>query len=159
MTEYEIIDAICDSVNPILFCVAVSIGISSLVKKNYKKAGVVFGLLFGSLLLVYATLFLDAKLKVWESFGGDYSTHTGFAMATCITISSEKHRIKWLVGVFFLYMVAMLYQQYHSILDIVTTTLVVGGPLFFFRKYCDSFLVPTDDMIGSKLNTDLGRTH
>lgn len=140
MTGYEIIDTICDSVNPILFFSAVGVGIAVLVKKNYKKAGVVFGLLFGGLLLVYGTLFVDTKLKIWESFGGDYSTHTAFAIAACIAISAGTHWVKWLIGVFCLYVVAMLYQQYHSVLDIVTTTLVIGGPLILIRKYCGSFL-------------------
>ncbi|MCG7876966.1 MAG: hypothetical protein AB2669_17560 [Candidatus Thiodiazotropha endolucinida] len=152
MTEYEIIDAICDSVNPILFFTAVGVGIAVLVKKNYKKAGVVFGLLFGGLLLVYGTLFVDTKLKIWESFGGDYSTHTAFAIAACIAISAGKHWVKWLIGVFCLYVVAMLYQQYHSVLDIVTTTLVIGGPLILIRKYCGSFLASGVANIDSEVN-------
>ena len=123
-----------------------------LVKKNYKKAEVVFGLLFGGLLLVYGMLFVDTKLKIWESFGGDYSTHTAFAIAACIAISAGKHWAKWLIGVFCLYVVAMLYQQYHSVLDIVTTTLVIGGPLILIRKYCGSFLAPGVANIDSEVN-------
>jgi hypothetical protein len=138
MTEYEIIDAVCDSVSPILFFTAVGVGIATLHKKDYKKSGVIFGLLFGGLLFVYAILFLDVRIKIWESFGSDYSTHTAFVIATCIAISAGKRWAKWLLGVFFLYVLAMLYQQYHSLLDIVTTTLVIGGPLMLIRKYCRS---------------------
>jgi hypothetical protein len=141
MTEYEVIDALCDSVNPTLFIMAIGVGIAAMTKKDYKKARVVFGLLIIGLLLVYVTLFVDTKLKIWQSFGGDYSTHTAFAIAACIAISAGRQWTQWLIGVFFLYVAAMLYQQYHSVLDIVTTTMVIGGPLFLIRIKCDAFLV------------------
>lgn len=152
MTEYELIDAICDSVNPILLCTAVGVGIETLVKKNYKKAGVVFSLLIGGLLLVYGAMFVDTKLKIWESFGGDYSTHTAFAIAASIAISAGKHWAKWLIGVFCLYVVAMLYQQYHSVLDIVTTALVIGVPLILIRNFCGSVLAGGIKDMDSEVN-------
>jgi hypothetical protein len=152
VTEYEIIDAICDSVNPILFFIAIGVVTASLVKKSYKLAGVVSGQLFFGLLLVYGMQILDSTLKIWESFGGDYSTHTAFSIAASIAISAGKHWAKWLVGVFFLYVVAMLYQQYHSLLDIVTTTLVIGGPLILVRRYLRSFLAPGVANMDSKVN-------
>ena len=135
MTEYEIIDALCDSVNPILFFIAIGVGIENLVKKKFKNTAIVFGLLLVGLLLVYGMLFVDIKLKIWEFFGSDYSTHTAFAIATCIAISTGKPWFKWLFMVLLVYVIAMLYQDYHSAWDIVLTSVVIGGPLLLIRKY------------------------
>ena len=140
MTQYEFLDLICDSVNPIAFFVAVSVAFVELKAKQYWCALRAFGFLCGGLALVYALLFADAKIKLWGFFGGDYSTHTAFALATGMAISAVRRWDKWLLLVFVLYVIAMRYQQYHTIFDIFSTAVVVGAPLLLavrhVRKQC-----------------------
>ena len=102
MTQYEFLDLICDSVNPIAFFAAVSVAFVELKAKRYWSALRVFGFLFGGLALVYAILFADVKIKLWEFFGADYSTHTAFALATGMAISVVRRGDKWLLLVFVL---------------------------------------------------------
>ena len=139
MTAFEIIDAICDSINPLLFFLALGVVITRLIQKNYQTASTVFMLLLGGLLLAYGILFIDNRADLWKSFGSDYSTHTAFAIATSIAIIAGTRWGKWLAILFSLYVIAMLYQDYHSVLDIVTTSLVVGAPLLLIRHIVVNF--------------------
>ena len=140
MTAYEIIDFICDSVNPILFFVAIFLALAELTKRNFKASAVALSFLFASLGLVYGILFIDNKIKIWESFGSDYSTHTAFAIAVCVSISVIKKWNKWLLFVILLYALAMLYQRYHTILDIFSTSVIVAIPLVISRKFLKKLL-------------------
>ncbi|MCU7936728.1 MAG: hypothetical protein KZQ99_17955 [Candidatus Thiodiazotropha sp. (ex Dulcina madagascariensis)] len=133
MTEYEIIDAVCDSVNPILFLTAVGLVLKDLSKGVFIRARKTLVFLFAGLAFVYSLFFLDTRLNIWHSFGSDYSTHTAFAIAVSVAISVAVRSARWLIVVLFLYAMAMLYQAYHSILDIVTTSLVIGTPLMIAR--------------------------
>ncbi|WP_020405458.1 hypothetical protein [Hahella ganghwensis] len=133
MSEYEIIDAICDKVNPLLFLIVSGLLVKDLYRRELVRASVRFGFLFSGLLLVYGFMLLDSKLGIWESFGGDYSTHTAFAIAVCVAISISIQWAKWVIGTLLLYAIAMLYQGYHSILDVVTTSIIIGLPLILFR--------------------------
>lgn len=135
MTEYEIIDVICDSVNPILFFTALGIGGTNLFKRNFKSSVSVFGLLVGGLFLVYGMKYLDSRVRIWEYFGGDYSTHTAFAIAASVAISVGSSWGKLVFGIFVVYVIAMLYQEYHSVFDIVTTSVIIGTPLMLALNF------------------------
>ncbi|MFC1337537.1 MAG: hypothetical protein G8D89_18330 [gamma proteobacterium symbiont of Clathrolucina costata] len=134
MTPYEIIDAICDAINPILFFTTVALLIRALLRKEYKKAMIGGGFLISGLLLVYGIMFLDNRMVVWESVGGDYSTHTAFAVAVLLSINLAIGKGKALLSILAIYILLMLYQQYHSLFDIVTTVIVVGLPLYFLQR-------------------------
>lgn len=134
MTSYEVIDAVCDSVSPVLFFIALGL----LLKQTRTglgraRAGLLF--LLAGLGLVYGFMYLDKALGLWASFGGDYSTHTAFALVVSLSIvwSSNKKLLTWVV--FGIYLALMRYQQYHSFLDMGTTILAVGLPLVLFARY------------------------
>ncbi len=137
MSEYEIIDAICDKVNPLLFLMTTGLLLKDLYYRTYPKAKARFGFLLGGLILVYGFLYLDNRFLIWASFGGDYSTHTAFAIAMGVSISITTRMTRWIIGSLLLYSLAMLYQGYHSILDIVTTSIIVGLPLILIRLLID----------------------
>ena len=139
MTEHEIIDAICDSVNPILFFVAIGVGVSWVSKSKFQDAKLVFGFLIGGLLMVYGIQFLDSKFSIWRFFGGDYSTHTAFAIAASVSISVGTQWAKWLALLVTIYAVAMLHQKYHSIFDIASTAIIIGTPLVLIKKSTNLF--------------------
>ncbi|MEJ2693834.1 MAG: hypothetical protein P8166_12460 [Candidatus Thiodiazotropha sp.] len=135
MTEFEIIDTACDSVNPLLLLWAIGALFKDLYYRKPTRALATFALLLGGLLLVYATMFLDKKLAIWSFFEADYSTHTAFAIAVCIAITvSVEGAAKWAAILLFVYATAMLYQGYHSLLDIVSTAILIGLPLISARR-------------------------
>lgn len=129
MTEYQIIDAICDLVNPLVWLLAISLAIHSMIRKNYRRAGISLGLLAFGLSLTYGLMWLDIQWQIWPSFGADYSTHTAFLIACLVAIHCQQPRTITLLLTYCGYMLTMHYQQYHSLLDIVTTTLVISGIL------------------------------
>lgn len=133
MTNYELLDIVCDAVNPILFLLSIFLCAVFIYKKKYRKAGLLLGLLTAGMLFVYGVLFADNRLKIWHSISSDYSTHTAFAIAACISISAVKNWPRILVCIFCFYGAAILYQQYHSLLDVLSTSFVIGLPLLYLR--------------------------
>jgi len=133
VTEYQIIDAVCDSVNPILLAVSIGLLLSQAIKRQCKRAFVGFGFLVIGLGLVYGIQALDSKFLLWSAFGGDYSTHTAFAVAVSFSIAFSINKSLQIIGVLVIYMAAMLYQQYHSVFDMVSTLVTIGVPLLMLK--------------------------
>lgn len=126
MTTYEVIDAICDAVNPVLFLSALGMVGYFLLKKKYKySASIGVGIVFG-LFVTYGMLFVDTKMQIWESMGMDYSTHTAFAFAMCSVLGVFLNRPVVIAVILCGYIAAMLYQKYHTVSDISTTLLVLA---------------------------------
>ncbi|MDC9700985.1 MAG: hypothetical protein PSN37_01950 [Alphaproteobacteria bacterium] len=101
-----------------------------------------------SISIVYAIMYLDNSLKLWPKFGLDYSTHTALALAALISlISSIPSRslgtlrcwvyIFQLIASFGTYAILMIYQEYHTPRDILSTALFVTPILFLvhFHRY------------------------
>jgi hypothetical protein len=91
-----------------------------------------------SLVLVYTIMFVDKHFEFWLGFGLDYSTHSALSLVLvmCLSVMWRRLLVLWwgsLLGYFLL----MLYQQYHSVADIVSTVIVLVGLLypFFFKAY------------------------
>jgi len=90
----------------------------------------------GALLLVglisaYAIMFTDQYFSLWPYFELDYSTHSAAALVLVVSLSVMKVSLRgtWLLSLL-CYFLLMLYQQYHSVADIISTVLVVGGVMF-----------------------------
>ncbi len=83
------------------------------------------------LVAAYAIMFIDQHFSLWPNFDLDYSTHSAVSLVLIITLSvmMASWRGVWLLslGCYFL---LMLYQQYHSVADIVSTVMIVGAVLF-----------------------------
>lgn len=129
MLSYESLDAIADSVNP-------TIGVLALLAPWLRRKGARYALALNGLTLVavaiaYALQAIDAQIRLWPSLGLDYSTHT--AVFVAIASSLWQHG-RWLriaaVVLAVAYAALMLFQRYHSWLDITSTTLVMLIPVF-----------------------------
>lgn len=141
MTNYEIIDAICDSVNPVLLIAAISSCLYLAIKKKERmEAALSFIILFLGLLGTYTILFIENQHNMWESLGHDYSTHTAFALSAVMSLIVSTKRIKLFSGIFIAYCIAMHYQRYHTLTDLISTAIVILpiaiAPLFIKRTYC-----------------------
>ena len=130
MTTYETLDAIADSYNPILFLVYIAFSII------YFRAGDRIASIKGFLgiLICYVIMFLDNALEIWNSLGLDYSAHSSVAFAL-VFFHIHKRKLKSLMAIGFImsligYYLLELYQQYHTLLDIVSTV-IVAGPIIF----------------------------
>lgn len=96
------------------------------------------------LIWVYGLMFLDHALNIWPSFNYnghilDYSTHTALAwvFSSYLFFAYQKH-FKWIAGLIVmsmaLYLGLMKYQNYHTVADMLTTSLVVLPPMALLLK-------------------------
>ena len=138
MTTFEKLDFVADSVNPILMVIAIIITIITGVKQGLRIGTVNISYLLLSIISVYAISGIDYKFKLWSSFNLDYSTHTALALSSTLFLI-KTHRsllVAWLF-ILLMYFILMVYQGYHSVLDIVTTTIVLVSALFFVYRALD----------------------
>ncbi|HCK92574.1 MAG TPA: hypothetical protein DHW71_06285 [Gammaproteobacteria bacterium] len=135
MTEYSFIDGLLDSYNPILFVISIVICIrKALLRQTHKVIRIcsMFAVSFG---YVYGMFLLDKHVQLWASFGLDYSTHTAFAIAVSMTICSVKQWVEVLMILFCFYVVGMLFMDFHTVEDIVATSVVIAIPLFVAQYF------------------------
>ena len=126
MNLYEIVDLACDAINPALFFIVTGFCIL-FFRNNNKRAGITaLSILLYGLIVTYSVLFIDRSLSLWSNYGHDYSTHAAFTLATCSALFYCWRRPIVLSFGTAAYFVVMVLQEYHSAIDIVTTTLVVG---------------------------------
>ncbi|HEY0684559.1 MAG TPA: hypothetical protein VGD45_19640 [Steroidobacter sp.] len=127
--SWETLDAIADSVNPIL-------GVIALVwpwifwRSFWRRAALSVFTTLVSVAFVYVIAWLDARYGWWPSMGLDFSTHTAVAVTLVVSLCAIKPSIwfAW-VGVLCAYVALMLYQGYHTAADIFTTAAVIAPPL------------------------------
>jgi hypothetical protein len=130
MPSYETLDAIADSYNPLLLVAAVVVLGLALWKKEWRLAGVRvlgIGIVLG---VTYGLRFLESTFGWWGTRGLDYSTHTALSVSFVVflTITTRKLAAFW-IGSLLAYFALMLYQKYHTLADILSTSLVVIVPV------------------------------
>ena len=128
MLSYETLDTIADTYIPILLIIATVTVFNLCTKRQWKTGLIRLATLLLGASLVYGFMFVDKYFEIWPRFNLDYSTHTSASLVLVILLSHwiKKYLMVWL-GSFLLYALLMLYQQYHTTLDILTTAVVIGG--------------------------------
>jgi len=135
MTLYEKLDIIADSYNPALLVISILIIFSNLKSKGKTFAFYKLGLLVSLITLVYIFQIIDNHFNIWVAFGLDYSTHTAFAAAIIFFILFDSIKIKTPIIISFVcYLALMLYQEYHTVADILTTIAAIS-PLMYAVAY------------------------
>lgn len=121
MLSYETLDGIADSINPLLGILALAL--PWLRRRGMRLRALILNLLtIGAVAVAYAGQALDAGLRLWVQGGLDYSTHTAVFTAIASSLWQQGNAWRWvsaLVGAG--YAALMLWQRYHSLLDILTT--------------------------------------
>ena len=126
--DYETLDNIADAYIPLLAIIAFLA--SALVfsgSQNRIKIALT-RLTYLSILLgiAYGFMFLDNAYSLWPSLGLDYSTHTAVSLALVLflVLLIPKLFLLWSTSLV-AYCSLMLYQQYHSAADIISTAFVL----------------------------------
>jgi len=86
------------------------------------------------LVVAYAIMFVDNHLSLWPQFNMDYSTHTAVALVLVVNLWVMMNFLQGIWSVSLLvsllgYFLLMLYQQYHTVADILSTAVVVAAVL------------------------------
>ncbi|TQV89633.1 hypothetical protein [Aliikangiella coralliicola] len=146
MSLYEKLDWVADSYSPILLVIAISVIVHVFRTQGRHQGSLRVAQLFLLLALVYLLQFIDNRWMIWHSFGLDYSTHTAFALAIVVFtwFDGRKLRIGILIS-FIAYLLLMLYQQYHTVADMVTTILVLT-PLMYLISRLLIRVIPTSKL-------------
>jgi hypothetical protein len=126
MLDYQTLDNIADAYTPALLFTCLLLIAQSCVKKKWQKATKQTALLMYGIVLTYSLMFVDQYLKIWPSFELDYSTHSAAALVLVVFLinSLSGTKLFWLFSLLS-YFLLMLYQHYHSLTDIITTSLVI----------------------------------
>lgn len=126
---YEQLDFIADCYIPLLLILF----LAQVGRRMYchwpERGAVVFacGYLVGLLVIVYGVMLLDNLVQLWPRMGLDYSTHTSVALVLVIGLSLVLPLMwRWFALSLLAYAGLMLYQQYHSVMDMVSTGAVIG---------------------------------
>ena len=90
---------------------------------------------------IYVVMFLDNSVGIWSAFNLDYSTHTAIALVFIGYFLVYRSKLRGvmvlsLVG----YAALMMYQKYHTLTDIITTTVCVM-PVILLCQYKFSEMV------------------
>lgn len=134
---FETLDAIADAYIPLLLVIFLIGLVNKFYKswQNYRVSATYLLFLFGLLSISYGLMLLDKALGLWPAIDLDYSTHTAVALSLVFAIcASSPARWMWLAVSMLTYAVLMLYQGYHSLLDIISTTAVISLAAFFLHK-------------------------
>ena len=128
MLSYETLDAIADSVNPTLG--VVSLLVPWLRPESRKKAIALDVFTLVAVALAYAGQAIDSRLGAWPSAGLDFSTHTAIFIAIASSLWQQGKAWRFAAALLGLaYAALMVYQRYHTWLDIVSTAAAMLPPL------------------------------
>lgn len=126
--SYEQLDLIADTFIPILILILfffwVRVFYTGLRSKNYRVFFAEFIFSLTLMVIVYLFLWFDTLFFLFHRVSLDYSTHTALSSVLSINLIllSSSKRLKNIVLVGLVsYFLLMLYQQYHTIMDIVIT--------------------------------------
>lgn len=123
-TLFRIFDGIADATNILLFVWLLAVLIIGTRQRTVGGKAWFASVL--SIAVVYIIKAIDGKLDIWERLAADYSTHSALATALVISLCFlAPARRALAVGMFVAYEVLIVLLGFHSILDIVTTLVVV----------------------------------
>lgn len=149
MLDYQTLDTIADAYIPALGVASIIIISKTATIPNWPLFRTHAAITLCGLLIAYGLMLTDNQLQLWPRFGLDYSTHTAVAFILVIFLSTtaRKYRLAWM-GSLISYVLLMLYQEYHSLADIVTTALAVSIlflPIVFYFNIGKAFQTPVKD--------------
>lgn len=130
MFSYEFLDKMADAYTPLLGIVWLALVARSAISRRWRQGfwRLAFGL--SALAIAYALMWADNASRWWPSMGLDYSTHAAVALALATAIGASSHWLRLPVILTVLaYFVLMLYQRYHTIADIASTSAAMAVPL------------------------------
>ncbi len=153
--DYETLDNIADSYIPLLAIFTllslVLVPTRTVTAKSFVPVRILVLTVF--LGTAYGMMFLDNALALWPMLAWDYSTHTAVSLVLVLflVLLWPKQQgvmvLSWLA-----YCGLMLYQQYHTVADIVSTALCIIVLLAIFLSPMISFrsALPTERGAGLK---------
>jgi len=146
MLTYQQLDVLADSYIPVLLVICLICLVMESIKLGFKRKLNESCSLIIAIILVYMLMALDNHFRIWPSFGLDYSTHTALSLVFVIYLSSKSMPLLVFSLLSFLfYVLLMLYQEYHTLADIISTSAILLLPFWvlLFRKHLTTAEIPS----------------
>ncbi|WP_318463121.1 hypothetical protein [Photobacterium leiognathi] len=126
---------IADVYTPMI-ALACFISILRVMMKGSMQQGLIrLVLVILSTIFIYTMMFIDNILHIWPAFGLDYSTHTAIALVFVAYFIVYKSRLMYLMLIsMFSYALIMVHQHYHTVADILTTTVFILPVLLIIQS-------------------------
>lgn len=121
---FKILDKVADSVIPLLAIVLIVLLIRATASRQIDWRRWAAALL--GIAAVYVVSKIDRSGRIWLSFHSDYSTHS--ALTAAIMVPLAYLRPAWkavLAGIFVAYAALMMALSFHTVLDIISTLVVI----------------------------------
>ena len=126
--DYETLDSIADWYIPVLAIIAflASVLVPSGSLARVKIAFIRLACLSVLLGTAYGLMFLDNAYAIWPGLGLDYSTHTAVSLVLTLflLLLIPTFLLLWTSSLA-VYCGLMIYQEYHSVADILSTAFVL----------------------------------
>lgn len=135
--NYDTLDAIADSYIPLLLILFLTGFVKNLYQlwPNYRAPVLSLLYLISLLVITYGLMFFDNAARIWPAIGLDYSTHTAVALSLVFALCQAFPMLwKWFVLSMLAYAGLMLYQEYHSFLDICSTAIGLAGCALVIKR-------------------------
>lgn len=133
---YEQLDVIADIYIPALALISAVLLRKSVTSKTGRPFISQLKALLSNSVFVYFVYFLDKYFSIWPHYHLDYSTHTALVLVFICYLSTHGKAAKWLaISSFFAYLALMIYQGYHTLLDIASTAAVILPVLLVVQRH------------------------
>lgn len=134
MFTYAQLDVLADGYIPLLVVVSICLLVVGLFNVDRKTPYRELIFIFLSIITVYVLMFLDQLLGVWPRFGLDYSTHTALSLVFVVYLAAQSKALLFVAEFSFVgYALLMIYQEYHTLADIISTAVVLLPLLLVLR--------------------------
>jgi hypothetical protein len=117
---------LANATNPLLG-IALIVGLILLWQHEKNNAGRIFIAAVISIVLIQVIhQVAEVHYNVWGHWGMNFSTHAAMTIVFCVPLALLWKRLWWLfLLIFIAYDVLMILLAFHSLADIVTTTIVI----------------------------------
>jgi hypothetical protein len=124
--DYETLDTVADLYVPFLAVLCGVVIGKRAWSHDWGKAKMAILFFIYGLVVTYGLMLLDDWFELWPKAGLDYSTHTAIAICLAAVLMFLVQSLSWLLGLSLVgYGLLMLYQNYHTVADILTTSIAV----------------------------------
>ncbi|WP_434145319.1 hypothetical protein [Photobacterium leiognathi] len=126
---------IADIYTPVIALVCFISILRVMLKGSMQQGLIRLGLVILSTIFIYTMMFIDNILHIWPAFALDYSTHTAIALVFVAYFIVYKSRLMHLIVIsMFSYALIMVHQHYHTVADILTTTVFILPVLLLIQS-------------------------
>lgn len=125
MLSHQTLKIVADSVNPSLAVLVLALPFARW-KGQLRIASAHIAVTLVTVMLTYLLRGVFNLESVWASWGLDFSTHGAICIVLVVALSSLEWKRVWIwAAIFVSYDALMIYQSYHSWVDIATTSVVM----------------------------------